>query len=332
MGVKGFLYMIKKVYKYSLTSFQKTDILVIDGNCIFHDIIANYLHILTPCIDDIVNDILEKFGNIIKTHGSKFTYVCIDGVPPLPKQYCQKQRRKENFSLSAFLLPGTRLMEILEESLVNTFQNDTVCIQTSKRIGEGEQKMINILKKYRSDSVTLLSFDSDVIILCLLQMKPRLQTTTIVEIPTFDMFIDINDLYRRFENDNLIDRLLWICVLCGNDFFPTFRSFKEMTTTEIFNRFKKQKLISSFEDLYVSDVCSCDDEDGDNYVTLWNWYREYFMSNAFITTDPYVSDESPCITCILKYLLNGKIYEFEKTTVEKNHLSYVLSKNHHLCV
>lgn len=329
MGVKGFLYMIKTQYKTTLTQSENTDLLLIDGNCILHDVISNYTHLLSPNLNEIIGDIVRKFQNIINNQKECFVHICLDGVPPLPKQLCQKRRRQHNLSFSAFVLPGTDLMTKIERMLTNSFQCDYITIHNSNVLGEGEQKMIQILKKYPSKSATLLSYDSDIVILTLLQIKNR-ETKTLVDVPSFNIIIDVQKLFLKMEEDNLIERLLWACILCGNDFFPPFRQFKDMTTTEIFTILKKQKTtLKKFEDLSFEDKCSCNNEDVELYLILWKWYEMYFKTNQFITTYPYISEETPCTYCIIHTVDKNEI-NFPKTLKKDDHLSYVLTDNHYL--
>jgi 5'-3' exonuclease len=323
MGVKGFLYMLKLNYKEALVKdLTKTDILLIDGNCIIHEIISNYTHLISPNLEDIIANLLEKFESVIKKHLDKdVIHICLDGVPPMPKQLCQKRRRRDNFSISAFILPGTDIMNVIERELIRTFQCDFIYIMSSNNIGEGEQKMIQILKTIPSKSATLVSHDSDVVILTLLQNRSQ----TFVEIPSFNMIIDIDKLLNKLKEESLLERLLWACVLCGNDFFPQFRQFKKLSTIEIFNLLKKNVKLKSFKDLEFEHTCSCDKEDAKSFNSLWNWYKIYFTTNTFISTDPYISDESPCVYCIV----NCEDEKLFTNSIDKSdHLSYVLTENH----
>lgn len=323
MGVKGFLYMIKTCYVKTLVSNTNTQLLLIDGNCILHEAVSDYTHQLDPTLKDILDSIIEKFKKTLADHVFNSVYICLDGVPPLPKQLCQKRRRMGNLYLSSLLLPGTKLMERIERTLVRFFQSDYVNIVSSNTIGEGEQKMIQILKRHPSDSVTLLSFDSDVVILSLLQIEDRQCQTVFVKIPSFNITIDIKKLFVKFEEENLIRKLLWLCVLCGNDFFPRFIQFKDLTTREVFKLVKVQN-ITSFTDLYIEDNCCCNNmNNAGRYVVLWKWFQQYFSTNDFISTDPYTSDETPCAYCVSQNLNCVRI--FSTNCNKDNHLEYVLS-------
>jgi XRN 5''-3'' exonuclease N-terminus. len=313
--------MIKTQYKTVLTVNKNTDLLLIDGNCILHDVLSDYSHLITPDLNEIFSVVIETFEEIIRNHKKCRVYICLDGVPPLPKQLCQKRRRKDNLSISAFLLPGTNLMKQIETHITNSFQCDYININGANLIGEGEQKIIQILKKYPSKSATILSYDSDAIILSLILERKSL---TLVEIPFFNMIVDVCKLFDTFVEEKLIDRLLWICTLCGNDFFPQFRQFKNLNTIEIFSLFKSRS-INSFEDLFFENKCSCDKEDAELYVTVYKWYEKYFNTNDSISTNPYESLETPCVFCILKNKSRNPNFSFTK---RDNHLSYVLSDSH----
>lgn len=328
MGVKGFLYMLKTKYKKTLVDSEETDMVLIDGNCILHDVAAEYSHLINPNVEEMITAIVDKFHSLFVSMHTNLICVCLDGVPPLPKQLCQKRRREDNFSISSYLLPGTLLMQRIERALIRNFQCDYINVYSSTIVGEGEQKMIQILKKHPDKSVNLLSYDSDVIILSLLQIKSRGLVKTLVTIPSFRMVVDVYLLYTILIRDKLFERLLWACVLCGNDFFPQFYMLKHMNTTGIFSFLKTHPMIKSFQDLNTENKCTCNfnKETAKTYVNLLNWYEEYFFTNKFISADPYTAVDSPCVNCILQ-IDNRKFIEsfFDK----KNHLSYVLSSNHH---
>jgi hypothetical protein len=325
MGVRGFLYMIKTVYQSSIVLPRDSDLLIIDGNCILHEVISEFMYLLNPELSQIVQSIVQRFKKIILDHKTESVIICFDGIPPLPKQLCQKRRRVDNFSISAFLLPKTRLTNTIESELIRYLKCDYVDIYSSHVAGEGEQKMIQILKKNPDKSVTLISYDSDVVILSLLQVSSR-TSNVFVEVPSFNITIDIHRLFGKLEATGMIENLLWACMLCGNDFFPTFRRFKNMSTTDIFTIIKKGNL-RDFEDLYFENKCSCGNENAQVYVSLFEWYKTYFSTNEFISADPYISEETPCVYCILK-AGKGKLVDFSYNCSSEDHLKYVLTDRH----
>lgn len=344
MGVKGFLYMLKKQYTTVLlpSKPQNVEILLIDGNCILHEVVANFSHLMDPQISEIIKAIVNTFNDILSEYNSKFVYICLDGIPPLPKQLCQKRRRCNNFSLSAFLLPGTTIMNRIENILINYFQSDKVTIISTNIIGEGEQKLFQFLKKYEKIHQTSLPYvfithDSDIIILSMMYIEAclNLPPHIIVIIPTFKFSVDISLLHSCFKKKDLLHRLLWACVLCGNDFFPPFYRIKHMKTLEIFTMLIKNKTLQHFQDFSIESICTCNNEDAESYVTLWRWFKNYFTTNSFTSVDPYLSENSPCTACISKVhefpveLLQSSRKHNQITQISlENHLSYVLTEDH----
>jgi hypothetical protein len=305
---------------------NKSDVLIVDGNCILHDVVSDYQHLISPDIEVVINAVVERFRKIILEHDVQTVFICLDGIPPLPKQLCQKRRRRENFSFSAYLLPGTFIMTRIEYELISIFQSDFVNILGTNLIGEGEQKMIQILKKKQNSSI-LITHDSDVIILVLIQMSyMQKKKDLIVKIPSFDMIVDVWKLFEEFKKENLVERLLWACVICGNDFFPTLQQFKKLTTKEIFSLLIKYKNIHSFEDISSNKKCTCNHEDAKNYVALYKWFLTYFTNNDFVSTTPYTSEQSPCIACILSVI--DEQPQLTNICTQESHLAYVLSKEH----
>uniref|UniRef100_A0A6C0JPM8 Xrn1 N-terminal domain-containing protein n=1 Tax=viral metagenome TaxID=1070528 RepID=A0A6C0JPM8_9ZZZZ len=333
MGVKGFFYMIKKHFKYSHTTLPFYDYLFIDGNCILHYCIESFENAIPFCLNEVIEAIIKKMEELINKYSiKKKVYIVFDGIPPLPKQYCQKVRRENSDKLSIFLLPGTKMMREIESKIVSYFKSDFIEIVESDKDGEGEQKIFLILKEIYVPGETslILSVDSDVIILAyILLSDPMFNHKIFVESSGFKITVNVNSLKLVLP----INDLLLFCVLCGNDFFPKLEELKSFTTTQ---NMKILKMVVEsnnkiFEDISEG-ICvlNCDNTKVLNYLNLIRWYKEYFTTNISKPCLPYDYEISPCCYCISTKIKSLKDNN-EEVNLDipeiQNYLQYVLQPN-----
>lgn len=341
MGVKGYLYNIKKNCKKSYTEgiiLDEIDVLLIDGNCILHQSLQEFDHIINPDIESIMKTTINNFENILGMFNKSNNFKIIiffDGIPPIPKQFCQLKRRENSYSLNVLLLPNTKLMNRLEQIIISRF-NSVYCFINGCTIkGEGEHKIFNSSFFNFSDNskILIISFDSDVVILAQLLNKKYIY----VFVPTFDMTIDIEKLNNIFDQKGLINlsennfnRLYLFCVLCGNDFFPKIYDMKELNSLEIFKFLCKNSYVNSFNDISTLECTlgGCIENHVKIYVELWTWYMEYFKYRKTISTIAYQLEDTPCCFCISKYLSSNKKISFDEYKNDKDiHLNYVLTND-----
>lgn len=344
MGVKGYCYMLKCYFGETHSNiFKNYDHLMIDGNCIIHDVVANLNHHISPSIEEITSATIQRFKELIQRAEYKKIFIVLDGIPPIPKQFCQKERRKNDLSISSLILPNTKLMNCLESSLITNFQGTFVEIVGTRIDGEGEQKIFNKLRSLSSDikkKVHILSVDSDTIILSQLFVK-KYNFDIFVESTMFDLIFDIKKLNHQLMKYNITedDQLLLFCMICGNDFFPRLEEIKrlELKNFDVLKLFLPDfKIFTILATKSCLNNCSLDQIE--NYVNTWQWFLHYFTLNEFISCSPYIYENAPCCFCIKKHVLNTSsfINRFFKRCSERKeeHLSFVLNNvtlAHRLC-
>lgn len=174
--------------------------------------------------------------------------LCVDGVAGLSKMSQQRQRRfkaaKENSEMifdPNCITPGTRFLDELtsymdwyihvQVSMNPDWQSLTVILSNEKAPGEGEHKIINYLRRYRSrgESCCIHGADADLIMLGL-------------ACPCRDIYIFREDSFRPDDihivdisairkqlmkrtavaepNHRLLTDFVLLCYTVGNDFLP----------------------------------------------------------------------------------------------------------------
>lgn len=336
MGVRGVMSMLKdgkNLFSKSLFEGKalKYDIVFIDGNCFLHKATSKFsLMEWEKKVDDVVEAIVKDIDVIITRFTSENTkvFLVFDGIPPEPKEYCQQKRREGENSISTLLLPNTELMKKIERAIFSKFEGSHVSISASFERGEGEQKMVLILRDLQkknqlkeNSKLLFLSFDSDVIILTLIFLwndNAKVNIFVKVENGRFQFQIFVNRLKDIMEKKKFdIDRLLFFCIICGNDFFPKLREVKEMTTFEIFQQMTKTN-VKTFKDFVSSSFCSqgCGEEDIEIFSNLIHWYHFYFKTNEFCSTKPFKNERTPCCFCVSEFLsLKKEIPSFKEERV-----------------
>lgn len=343
MGVYQYLTLLRSVKPKKKiiidTIIDLYDLYIIDGNCVLHDVFDK----IGDCniYDSIMNDSFENtiiaiFKTTLNKCNAKKKYIVFDGVPPLPKQVMQKERRLDQYGYRALLLPNTKLMVIIESYLLKHFKTyHNITINNSTIEGEGEQKMYMIIKdEIMKDNtirnVMVHSKDSDVVILGQIFLKTYHYITLHALINDEDKYglsISINKVTLWFLNGNYsIERLLLFCCICKNDFFLKHNDFDNCDTLKIYKNFNYS--ITTWDDL---DSKSCDKNCNTikikTYVNLYLWYIEYFKSNKNISCKPYTYKESPCCHCIAKLLKTNIKYKENHIVQADKHLEYVLNKS-----
>jgi 5'-3' exonuclease len=312
MGVRGYLWMIQKCIPKSIVSISNYyDSIYIDGNCIIHSVIGDFIGFDEEII---IKAIYSRFESLVKKFDYKQLYIVFDGIPPLPKQYCQKLRRQnKRDEMSTFILPNTRLMKRIETEISNLL-SDKIKLCSSDINGEGEQKIIQILKKDPESSILIFTADSDIIILCQILLYT---VNKFITVRTSTLTINVNEVHKKMSVKFNIEELLHFCQVCGNDFFPKLTELKDATCQSIY----QQGHEISFEKLAATEcTCNMDREQVLKYINLKLWYKEYFKTNEYISCDYYEYTTCPCCYCLVKYDNDDLILK----NIGNNHLEFVL--------
>ena len=262
--------------------------LFIDFNSIVHVLSAHQLYLynlnnknnINEFENELINNIdkylLDMFKLNLYPENLEYIYVCIDGVPTMGKIYEQKKRRymaslikyigeKYKLKKSSFnwdknnISPGTIFMNKLEEYLDSENFKDKVkniCpnlkvykLSGTNEKGEGEMKIINIIKKNKiKDNTVVYSPDSDMIILLMMlnnnniilrydQQNSRLDDNfrgkkyNILQVNKFKktLITYINQRKNPFLNiniDRFINDVILIFIIFGDDFLPRLENFR----------------------------------------------------------------------------------------------------------
>ena len=321
MGVIGYRSLLIKKHKNCMIQIKNEyDYVFIDGNCTLHEKFVNDIDYFSQ-----FPIILKKFIELFEKFKSKNYYIIFDGQAPLNKQVTQKRRRENNFDESSLFLPGLYLLIELEIYLIEHFKNYSdvnninININSSDNVGEGEQKIFLILNELilsneNLQNIMMISLDTDVIILSQLTLLKYNMLNIDIFIHTIedtyniktDLIFNANLLNKLMFKGNLNkNNLLLFAFLCGNDFVSkntTLDTFK--TATELYSNFISRN-VTKLSDLSYKCVNNCDKLTLKNikiYVNLFNWYKEYFLTNKFISCCPYEIKKTPCGHCLNLYI------------------------------
>jgi 5'-3' exonuclease len=195
--------------------------------------------------------------NMIKP---KYLYIMIDGVAPRAKMNQQRERRYKSHFLkninksnqekddvpiwdSNKITPGTLFMENLytklEEFSKDYFISSMCKVLIDKDPGEGEHKIMKIIKKIKTEKICIYGLDADLIMLSLIsdkydniillrdntfnsKLSEKDKTYTYLDIKNLKTYIckDIrgNKKIITISDRNIIYDYIFLCFLLGNDF------------------------------------------------------------------------------------------------------------------
>lgn len=266
----------------------KSKYLFIDFNSIIHVLSAHKINLYNlqqktdknifeaELIEHIDNYIINLLKDNCEPSILEYIYICIDGVPTMSKIYEQKKRRymasliqyirnKKNIDKQIFswdknnISPGTKFMAKLEEYL-NSEKFKNKIFETCKNLkeyklsgtnekGEGEMKIINIIKNNKIiDDTIVYSPDSDVIILLMMlnnnntilrydQQNTKLDDDfkghiyNIIEVNKFKQILkkyidNRKNPYININTDRFINDVILIFIIFGDDFLPKLENFR----------------------------------------------------------------------------------------------------------
>lgn len=337
MGVRGYLWMLQKCIPKSIitTPMSVFDTIYVDGNCVIHDVVD---HLTELSVEIVAEAVRLEFEKLLSSFTYEKAYVVFDGVPPKPKQYCQRLRRiNPSNEISPYILPGTTVMAAIEEA-VKTLCNSTVTLNGSDQPGEGEHKIMGIIRTNPMGKILILTSDSDLVILSQVLMYGGIEARIFVK--TRALMVDVNRVHARMSKMFTVDSLLYFCRACGNDYFPKLEELRDATCAEIFRRHMRAnprlRGLLDFDmevteligiqptDLSVGRcVCDLDEEHKRIYYNLALWYVKYFTTNECLSCEHYELDTTPCCHC-----LATRIEEPLKTIplITEDHLSFVFNR------
>uniref|UniRef100_A0A6C0E1K3 Xrn1 N-terminal domain-containing protein n=1 Tax=viral metagenome TaxID=1070528 RepID=A0A6C0E1K3_9ZZZZ len=213
----------------------------------------------------VYEDVCYSIENILLTvNPTKRIILCVDGPAPISKQAQQRKRRfkaavdreegDKSFD-SNKLSPGTEFMDhlckyiewFIRKRLTENpiWQNIEVVYSPCNVPSEGEQKLMNYLRKYgkKNESYIIHGLDADLIMLSLLSHFPKFY---VLRDDTYDrnnnfLLIDIGSVRKqliemmRWEPENedykfieewIINDFVFLCFILGNDFLPHIPSLE----------------------------------------------------------------------------------------------------------
>jgi len=255
--------IIKNITKNSSGDYPKYNCehFLIDFNSIIHTITSiekNYDY------QYIFNQIEKYLNNLTDIVNCKNIYIAIDGVPTLAKMLEQKKRRylaeiinniiisknikmEEHFD-KKLISTGTEFMIKLAEYLKQIkIKNINITISDFNEEGEGEMKIIKYIEDNKLEDVFVYSPDSDMILLLSMlsiknlvlfrhdQRQSKIINNNYEYVYNYldvNRFKDILVNYVKskkiydFDNQKIINDIIYIFTLFGNDFLPKMESLK----------------------------------------------------------------------------------------------------------
>lgn len=263
MGVPGFFAWILKhsstndniILKQLTNSITG---LYIDANCLFHPICSEILEKFGYKINLeqlMINSIIKYINFLINYTKPKKVFIAVDGVVPMAKIIQQRKRRyksvyetklkneikqkymkiNNNEWSNMAITPGTEFMENLHQQLLKSF-GDKYLYSSYHEPQEGEHKILQKLKHVDEKEINVVyGLDADLFFLMfslkkdniyLLREFDKTKELRYVSIDeTKNKFISILDIdLFTFDKNRIINDLIFICFLLGNDFINNFPS------------------------------------------------------------------------------------------------------------
>jgi hypothetical protein len=315
MGVFRYTTFLRdKSKKNKLDVIPLVDYCFIDGNCVIYDAFSK----LTGDISELpkqVRALCETWNNKIK---AKRQYIVFDGIPPLPKRKCQKERRSGNITRLSYVLPNTPIMNAIASEFEFEFDEFS-----PNYIGEGEHKIFKHIRThidhYRDKSIIVHSVDSDVILLCqILEKEFQLKLYVLNYNDYYAGVADISGINAHLFNNWSIEKLLIFTYLAGNDYVKT------IPTVPVIRDIYKSLNNTNLDTINLKKNCCKNIKD---YICLWQWYYEYYTTSSPVEMGQYTM-KLPCFFC---FLSNRLIKEYEThhiTITHEEHLSEIFGTDY----
>lgn len=305
MGIYRYTtFLRERSKKNKLNDIPSVDYCFIDGNCIIY----NAFNQLQSDVSELPEKVRALYKTWIDKINAKEHHIVFDGIPPLPKRKCQKERRNGITTAVSFILPDTPLMKAISAEF------EFKCEEFSPAcVGEGEHKIFRHIRTninhYKDKSILIHTVDSDVILLSqILEKEFQIKLYVLNYNEYYDGSVDIAGLNNHLFKDWSVEKLLLFSYLAGNDYVDTTPSVDEI-----------KKLYSSLDKLDTSRVnvttkCCKNIKD---YIRLWQWYYAYYTSSLPLEIEDYSIGKVPCFYCFFANKSN-KAYETRYITITHN--------------
>jgi 5'-3' exonuclease len=255
MGIPSYFNFILKNHRRMLIENKHIicDNLFIDANSLIYDCIHELSEVGSN--EQVYEMVYKKIIGLVHTNKPTHkTYVCFDGVPPLPKMVQQRQRRFKSALTKQILnasnktwdtnqiTPGTSFMKGLDGYLYTQFNKDKkIVFSGSDEKNEGEHKICDLIRShghlYENKNIVIYGLDADLIMLGLLLHSEGFHIYLYKETKHFEYisqidgnkkyYFDLNVLATEIDilldNNNMKQSVcdyIFMCFLCGNDFMP----------------------------------------------------------------------------------------------------------------
>ena len=175
--------------------------------------------------------------------------ICVDGVAGMAKMNQQRQRRMQrnhhdHFNCNSFT-PGTRLLDHLTKYIdwyikmrmtcSTDWQHLRVIFSNEKVPGEGEHKVMALIKTHVPPDMSVCIYGSDADLIMLAVLLPHNKVTIMREDGEYiniEMFRP--ELLKRmvwegaFDCQQALTDYVFLCSLVGNDFLPSIQCFGDI--------------------------------------------------------------------------------------------------------
>lgn len=258
MGIPSYFNFILQNHASIINNIKyvRCDYLFVDSNSLIYDTIHEFENEVPNDNNIIYSKIYEKMMSLINLNKPNIlTYICFDGVPPLPKMYQQRQRRFKSVMTKKILnknldktwntnqiTPGTDFMTNLDDFLTEKFKNNPkVKFSGTFEKGEGEHKICDYIRENKENmknkNKVIYGLDADLVMLGLLLLLDSSNIYLYKETKYFsyisnvqdenNYYFDVNklgnEIHNFLQNKNIEQSIcdyIFLCFLCGNDFLP----------------------------------------------------------------------------------------------------------------
>jgi len=248
-----------KIIEKTINKNNKT-ILCLDFNCIVYYCLSKM-----PAYNEaerfsyeaqLIQEVCKYVEYIWKQSGSADeVFIAVDGVVPMAKMKQQRLRRFKSIVLAEYevqqqvrlpdvkswdknsITPGTLFMKKLDIALIKLCNNHKGwSVSGYNEPGEGEQKVMSHIRKYKSMNNTFIVYglDADLILLCMLHsfnntiylLREQMEFNSVVkDLFNNEQFLYLNidalknSLFKNPNEQKILDYIMMMSLL-GNDFLP----------------------------------------------------------------------------------------------------------------
>jgi len=241
---------------------SEIEILLVDCNSLIHESLTQFKDNNKPVKRNI--EAFELFADSLLSLCQKFNpkklALMVDGPVPMAKIQQQKERRYEaamshtnDTYSSAMITPGTSFMVELDEYIKdNIFHKkdyyglQEIIYSSHTEQGEGEHKIMDVLRNGSYKSAIIYGSDSDLILLgltlninalyiCRKNVKLISRKMELIMKEDVQDAVNVVKLKRlivnKLGNKNKLNDLIFLASLLGNDFIPKLYLFADIVTS-----------------------------------------------------------------------------------------------------